>query len=271
MTATALNLIRNTVRSSNPFIHAITNPISINQCVNAVLSQGAQPIMAEHPEEVAEITASANALLLNMGNITDIRMKSIRISAEVAYKNKIPFVLDAVGVACSQLRREYVQKLIESFTPNVIKGNYSEITALHDPTFKSVGVDAAADLTVSETEQAAFQLAKKYKTVVLASGKTDIVTDGKKIVLAHNGTHQLSRITGTGCMLGVLCATYLSVSSPLDAAVCACGVLGICGELSATDKGNGTFFLHLLDKLSLLTDADFQKYLKTEENLIETH
>ena len=33
--------------------------------------------MAEHPAEVAEITRSSHALALNLGNITDARMKSM--------------------------------------------------------------------------------------------------------------------------------------------------------------------------------------------------
>ena len=53
-------------------IHCITNPISMNQCANTILTLGGKPIMAEHPEEVAEITRTASALLLNLGNISDI-------------------------------------------------------------------------------------------------------------------------------------------------------------------------------------------------------
>ena len=64
-----LNEIRAAVRDRRPLIHCITNPISINQCANAVLAAGARPIMAEHPAEVKEITESADALVLNLGNI----------------------------------------------------------------------------------------------------------------------------------------------------------------------------------------------------------
>lgn len=81
---------------NEPLIHCITNPISINQCANVVLAVGARPIMAEHPEEVAEITEMAKALLLNLGNITDVRMKSMMISAKVARGKQIPTVIDAV-------------------------------------------------------------------------------------------------------------------------------------------------------------------------------
>ena len=93
------------VRDQKPLIHCITNPISIHQCANAVLAVGGRPIMAEHPAEVQEITATARALMLNLGNITDVRMESMYLSAQAAREGKIPILLDAVGVACSRLRR----------------------------------------------------------------------------------------------------------------------------------------------------------------------
>ena len=51
-------------------VHCITNPISIKQCADTVLSAGARPIMAEHPLEAAEITETAAALMLNTGKKT---------------------------------------------------------------------------------------------------------------------------------------------------------------------------------------------------------
>ena len=55
--------IRSTVNQTQPLIHCITNPISINQCANGILAIGARPMMAEHPQEAAEITRSAQALM----------------------------------------------------------------------------------------------------------------------------------------------------------------------------------------------------------------
>ena len=68
------------IQQEAPLIHCITNPISINDCANILLAIGARPIMAEHPDEVAEITAIAKGLALNLGNITDARMASMKIS-----------------------------------------------------------------------------------------------------------------------------------------------------------------------------------------------
>lgn len=269
MTADEINGLRSAVREKNPLIHCITNPISINQCANTILSVGARPIMAEHPDEVAEITQTASALMLNIANITDVRMQSIMLSAETAKKNNIPFVLDAVGIACSALRRRYVYKLAKKFTPVVIKGNYSEICALYDEDYKSSGVDSHSSADIFRTENAAVCAARKYSAVVLASGKTDIITDGRRLLYINNGTPSLGSITGTGCMLGALTAAYLSYTQGYEAAAAACVVLGICGELSEGAKGTGSFMVELLDNLSTLSSNVLEKRIRLEEGHIE--
>lgn len=264
-----INRIRNKINEQGGLIHCITNPISINQCANAVLAVGCSPIMAEHPQETAEITATAQALLLNLGNITDVRMESMLISAEVAQKNNIPYVVDVVGISCSCLRRNFVHSLIEKYTPQVIKGNYSEINALYNSAYKSAGVDAEEFPDTDNISSVAVKVAQKYNAIVLASGKIDIITDGKQLVHIENGTPQLARVTGTGCLLGALCACCLSVCQDITAAVTACAVLGICGQLSQTDKGNGSFMINLIDNISVLTDRDVEDLLKLEVKEIE--
>lgn len=257
------------VRKKQPLIHCITNPISINQCANAVLAIGARPIMAEHPAEVHEITQTADALMLNLGNITDARMRSMKVSAQTAKGKGIPVIVDAVGIACSKLRWNYLAELLENAAPTVIKGNYSEVYALYQANYRCSGVDT--DVTISEDRicHAAVELAKKYHTTILASGKTDIVTDGRRIVKLKNGTPQLSTVTGTGCMLGALCAAYLSVCLGLDAAVTACAVLGICGEIAQTEKGSGSFMVNLMDALSCLSDSEIENMIDLEVLEIE--
>ena len=257
------------VRKCSPLIHCITNPISINQCANAILAVGGRPIMAEHPQEVAEITATAGALMLNLGNITDVRMDAMRLSAQTAGERGIPILLDAVGVACSRLRRDYACGLLECVTPAVIKGNYSEINALYHESYRASGVDADAALNELAMEKVAAALARACHTMVLASGKVDIVTDGKHLVRVRNGTPQLSCVTGTGCMLGALAAAYLSAASGMEAAVTACAVLGVCGQLAETERGSGSFMVGLMDTLSTIEGAELERYMDMEEIEIE--
>lgn len=259
------------LREGAPLIHAITNPISINQCANAVLALGARPIMAEHPEEVCQITRTAAALLLNLGNITEIRMQSMAASARTAGKEEIPFTLDAVGVACSDLRRKYAYQLMGEVPPTVLKGNYAEIQALACPSYTASGVDGDQQLSLETVAAAAAELSQRYGAVVLASGKTDLVCDGRETILIQNGTPQLGSITGTGCMLGALCSCFLAVCPPLAAAVSACVMLGVAGERAATDRGSGTFQRNLMDQLSTLGAETIQVYERTEEYHIESH
>ena len=260
-----LNEICGAVRNKRPLIHCITNPISINQCANAILAAGARPIMAEHPAEVKEITETADALMLNLGSITDARMQSMEISLRVAKEKGIPVVLDAVGAACSGLRREFTIRLLEGVVPTILKGNYSEIYALHRAAYRASGVDADSTLTEDEVREAAGGLARKYSTTVLASAKTDIVTDGTWYALIRNGTPQLASVTGTGCMLGALCGTYVTVCPGMEAATAACAVLGTCGQMAETPKGSGTFMVSLLDALSTAAGTQLEELMNVEE------
>lgn len=254
-----INDIRSAVKQKAALIHCITNPISINQCANVILCAHARPMMAQHPEEAAVITSSAGAVLLNMGNITDVRKQSMLISAQTAKQKGIPFVLDVCGSACLPTRREYALGLIGTCLPSVIKGNYSEITALARKDYTSSGVDADKTLTAEAVTETAQELALKLGTVILASGETDIITDGSKTALVKNGCAQLGSVTGTGCMQGALCAAYLSAAEGFDAAAAASVVLGICGQLAQTDKGAGSFMVNLLDALSTVDDSTIDK------------
>ena len=253
------------LESERPLIHCITNPISINQCANALLAVGARPMMAEHPEEAAEITATAGGLLINLGNVTDSRMRAMEVSVDKAREMGIPWVLDAVGAACSSLRRPFGLKLIENCRPTIIQGKYSEIMALADAGYSSAGVDAAQGLEIEDVLSAAGTLARDTTAVLLASGETDIVTDGEKALLIKNGTPQLGSVTGTGCMLGALCAAFASVAGALEAAADGCLIMGISGELAETDRGSGTFMSGLMDALSRFRQMDGDKYARVEE------
>ena len=258
--------IKEKLKIKKPLIHCITNPISINQCANVVLSVGARPIMAEHPKEVLEITSTSDALMLNLGNITDARMESMIISLKTAKKKGIPVLLDAVGVACSRFRKDYSLNLINMSPPNVIKGNYSEIRALYDKDYSSSGVDAQYD-DIGFITEIANKLSIKYKTVILATGQTDVVADGEKTVYIKNGTPNLTSVTGTGCMLGALTSAFLTASNPVDAVVSSCGYFGICGQRAITKKGSGSFMVSLMDKIATLSKKEILKYLNTEEIL----
>jgi hydroxyethylthiazole kinase len=221
----------------------------MNQCANAILALGAKPIMAEHPDEVMEITRTASSLLLNLGNITDSRISSMRLALKEASATGIPVTLDAVGAACSSLRKTLVRLFLSSGKFACIKGNYSEILALYDDTYKAAGVDAKEDIDGELIRQAVLELSKTHNCIVAATGKVDLIASNGEIKEVTGGTAQLSHVTGTGCMLGAIIATYLAEDNSFQSVANACAFFKACGEKAATDKGPGTFMVNLLDAI----------------------
>ena len=265
-----LNEIRKEVRNKQPLIHCITNPISINDCANILLAIGARPIMAEHPDEVAEITAIAKGLALNLGNITDARMASMKISAGAAKDKGIPFVLDLVGLSCSRLRQKYAKELLQIAVPDIIKGNISELrTLLGLPTTPGMGVEAGQKEMVTKENALEYarifqKQAREYHTLLLATGPIDLVVSSEEAYIIANGSNALASITGTGCMNNVLAGACLAgvhgISSQATnntlAAILSCLLLGIAGENIQDiylNQGPGSFHYSLMDSISKLT------------------
>lgn len=264
------------IQQEAPLIHCITNPISINDCANILLAIGARPIMAEHPDEVAEITAIAKGLALNLGNITDARMASMKISAGVAKDKGIPFVLDLVGLSCSRLRQKYAKELLQIAVPDIIKGNISELrTLLGLPTTPGMGIEAGQKEMV--TQENALEYAKifqkqamEYHTILLATGPIDLVVSSEEAYIIANGSNALTSITGTGCMNNVLAGACLAgvhgISSQAAnntlAAILSCLLLGIAGENIQDiylNQGPGSFHYSLMDSISKLTSHTIAK------------
>lgn len=254
----------------SPLIHCITSPIAVNDCANAVLALGAKPIMAEHPEEVEDITKSAAALGVSLANISDARAESIILSGKAAHAAGLRSVIDAVGVTCSPFRKRLAERFIRECRPSVIKGNVSEIKALAGIDFTSSGIDVGEGDRVSRTNEAAVEqmtsvvmgLATDTSSVVMATGEVDIISDGKKTYYVENGSPLMARVTGTGCILNCITAAFLSSADALTAPVLAAASLGICGELADASRGLATYHTGLLDALSLLTEQQFSKLLK---------
>ena len=54
-------------RQRRPLIHCINNHVTSNDCANILLACGGSAIMADDLDEVAEVTAMCDGLVLNMG------------------------------------------------------------------------------------------------------------------------------------------------------------------------------------------------------------
>ncbi len=267
MIANLCKLLEDT-RIHSPLIHSLTNHISINDCANAILAVGGKPIMAEHPKEVAEITAIAKGLCVNLGNITDTRMESMLISGAVAKEKNIPILVDLVGIGCSKLRLDFTEKFIAIASPQILKGNMSEIKALIG-TSNASGIDVGMDDVVTEgnlmeNAKMMMQMANHLDTILVATGKIDLIASKNEVYAIQNGCAMLSQVTGTGCMLGSIITTYMSSGNPLEGALLGTLVMGISGELSQNATGTGSFRVSLMDAFSNMTTEQIQTLAQIE-------
>lgn len=260
---------REKLKEEAPLIHAITNPIAINMVANAILALGAKAICASHPDEVEEIVSLSKALSLNLGNITDERMVAIDKAALAARDKKIPVIIDLVGVGASTLRYEFAKNLLETYKFAIIKGNSSEIRALALGKSKAKGIDVGdedkiTDYNFNQIARQARKLCQKYQTKVLITGVKDLIISEDSYIIASNGVENLSKITGTGCMLTAIISSFMAVTSPVEAGLLGLLLMGVSGELANTDRLY-TFFVNLMDEIATIKDEDILERARVKE------
>ena len=126
---------------------------------------------------------------------------------------------------------------------SVIKGNASEILTLVDATTTMKGTDGKTDLDVVEIAKRAHE---ELNTAIVLTGKDDVVVQGGKVVKLSNGSPLLAKITGAGCLLGGIVASFLfrrkSNTTVLEEAV---SIYNIAAEIAEKDQqvnGPGTFY-----------------------------
>ncbi|MDP3190330.1 hydroxyethylthiazole kinase [Rhodoferax sp.] len=255
------------VRARRPLVHSITNLVVMNFNANVLLAMGASPVMAHAHEEVADMAAIAQALVLNIGTLEPYWINSMCQALDVATARGIPTVLDPVGAGATRYRNESIQAILRQAMPSVIRGNASEIMSVAGTAAKTRGVDSGA--AVADALQAARDLAQRSGGVVCVSGPVDQVLDasGRHASLA-NGHEWMTRITGVGCSATALVGAFCAVQPDAwRATVSAMAYLGVVGEVAARQvqaqgQGVGSLQIALLDQLQLLDEATFVDGLK---------
>ena len=264
-----LGEILSAVRRKNPLVHCITNYVTANDCANILLACGASPIMADDPEEAAEIVSQCGGLVLNLGTPNPRKLEAMKLAGREANRLGLPVILDPVGVGCSSLRRDAVRTMMNELRFSVIRGNSSEIAALIHVSRATRGVDAEP-ANESDALQNAMLLAQETGAAVVATGESDIVTDGQKTFRVLNGHPMMRAVTGAGCQLSALLGAF-SVANPRqipEAALAAVCAMGLCGEtahrrLSPPD-GSAAYRSHIIDAVFNLTPSGLEKGARYE-------
>lgn len=248
------------VRSGRPLIHCVSNIVSANDCANVALAIGASPIMACAPEEMADIAAISDVAVLNTGTPDEARFKTCFLRGKEAARLGQSVVLDPVGVGASPWRLDQVRVLLDAFPVSILRVNLGEALALTRGDGGEHGVDSPAPAAPEERVAAARALARQYGAAVLLSGPEDLVTDGEAVFRVGGGSAMMASVTGTGCMLSVLCGVFAAVEpTALRAALLAAAFWKVCArraEERSGGRGPGSFRTALLDAAGMLTAAE---------------
>lgn len=250
------------VRIQAPLIHNITNFVVMNNTANALLAIGASPAMVHAPEEVEEFVAISSALVVNIGTLDATFVKGMKRAMRQAKSLEKPIVFDPVGVGATSYRNQVSEDLLTLATPDIIRGNASEIMALAGLNAQTKGVDSLYGSDVALA--AAKRLSSVWGSVVVISGAIDYVVFGEQIASIANGHPLMAKVTGMGCTATALTGAFAAVNPDyFQAAVHAMAVMGIAGEMAAErNLAPGSLQVNFLDALYQLTEQEIEARLK---------
>lgn len=277
----------NQLNEKTPLIHHITNSVVKNFQANISLAIGSSPIMSENIEEFEEFSKvnCDSSLVLNTGTTINNDEVSIYLNAIKNYNcHGKPIVYDPVGGGATLYRKKLIKQLLIGGYMSVIKGNFGEICAL-------VGVDKAMKGVDSEESdeddgndyiiEIGIKAAIMTRSVIVITGKDDIIIDGImnneneitsneikniKIAIIKGGNKLISKITGSGCSLASIIASFISINKnqPFISTVTAVSIYkkasSIAGCNENSDIGCGTFSVNLLDALKGISDNPSEKF-----------
>ena len=259
------------VRSAEPLAQSFTNFVTINLVANAQLAAGGTAAMSFLPDDVLDTAAISGAEYLNVGTLLPFYADALPQIARGLRDAGKHWVLDPVAAGIGATRTSILRSF-RAAPPTVVRANASETIALADmwdlghahaggdvqglPAVSSrpAGVESVDDVESAAPSAAALARfltdSRGSVAAVAVSGPVDLVTDGRRNFQLPGGSALMRKITGTGCALGGVMATYLAVNDPLTAALAASLHFNRAAEKAQQHAdGPGSFQVALLDAL----------------------
>jgi hydroxyethylthiazole kinase len=254
------------VRARAPMVHCVTAAVSMSIVADGLLAAGARPMMTETAQEAPAVTGLADALLVNLGTLSTDAMDGIPATI-AARPDGVPWVLDPTAIGAAPVRTRMARDLLAE-RPAVVRANASEVLALLGG-HGGRGADSAA--RSEQALDAAREVAGRTGGAVAVSGGTDLIVGPTAPVppivpvaptVVERGDPMLTRVTGTGCLLGALTAACTAVCpDPVTAAHAATVWMDVAGERAAARTTRpGSFRSALLDALDEIGQVAQHEY-----------
>lgn len=246
------------VRKQNPLVHNITNVVVTNFTANGLLALGASPVMAYSKHEVADMAMIAGALVLNIGTLNDAEIESMILAGKSANQHGVPVLLDPVGAGATLYRTQTAQRILREVQVSLVRGNAAEIANVVGEAWAIKGVDVGEG--AGDVVALAQKAAKTLRSIVVITGKDDVITDGETTFLVHNGHPMLTKVTGTGCLLTSVIGAFAAVTEDkLRGAVAALAYYGVTAQIAWSNQGEsgpGSFQIEFLNQLAKVSSEN---------------
>lgn len=249
------------IRIQKPLIHNITNYVVMDFTASILLALGASPAMAHAMDEVIDMCAIAQALVINIGTLSEDWIESMHEALHCARGRGTPSVLDPVGAGATPYRTRMAMELIDRGYPQVIRGNASEISALGASTHSTKGTQSTVD--AENILKDAQTLSMQTSRTIVVSGPKDYIIKNKNMMLIQNGHSMMSKITGMGSAATAIIGAFLAVNKiPFQAASHAMAFIGIAGQLAAKKaQAPGSFRTAFIDAVYQMDKAQITSHL----------
>ncbi|SEO02580.1 hydroxyethylthiazole kinase [Paenibacillus sp. OV219] len=254
------------MKQVNPLVHNITNVVVTNFTANGLLAVGASPIMAYAKEEVADVASFSGALVLNIGTLNNTEIEAMKLAGASANEHGVPVVFDPVGAGATAYRTETARDLMNTLRVDIVRGNAAEIANVVGREWSIKGVDAGVGN--GDVLELAKHAAEQLNSVVVITGKEDVVADRTSTYVVRGGDVILTRVTGTGCLLTSVIGAFAAVEADFaKAAVAALVMYSVAAELAAAktaEQGPGSFQIEFLNQLALVSADDIERLGQVE-------
>src|SRR5699024_11471165 len=84
------------------------------------------PAMSNTPEEAEEMAMAAQAVVLNLGTLTEDRAEAMLLAGKAANQKEVPVILDPIAVGATVFRTNIIYDILNTIDVSVIKANRSE-------------------------------------------------------------------------------------------------------------------------------------------------
>lgn len=251
-----ISMLKRRISQDRPLILNITNAVTTDFIANGLLSVGASPIMSHALCEMEELVNMVAAVVINIGTLDDAFVTLADETAKLANLLKKPIILDPVGAGATHYRTTVCKQLLSQRDIAIIRGNAGEIMALSGDVLHTKGVDST--IGTEFAIESAQMLARHYDVVVAMSGATDVIADTIRVEQVARGSALMPLITGTGCLLSAVVASFYAVhQDPFEASFFASYFYAVCGERAALKTSlPGSFKVHFLDALHTPFERD---------------